>query len=138
MRKSLFLIAIAGLLVSGYLFVTYVTGAPIICSTDHGCDVIRNSQYAQFFGIPTPAYGLIFYSLLAIGALLWTPAYARLMRLPLALLTGSGIAVSAYLFYLSKFIIEAWCSWCLVSAILTVIAALLVWKNINQYANQDL
>jgi uncharacterized membrane protein len=127
MRKSLFVIAVAGLLVSGYLFVTYVTGAPIVCNTDHGCEIVRGSIYSSFFGIPTPAFGLLFYALLAIGALLWTPSYARLLRLPLALLTGIGVATSAYLTYLEAFVVEAWCSWCVVSAILTIAAFILVW-----------
>ena len=117
-RRALFAVAIAGLLVSGYLFITYTTGGPITCGVGHGCDTVRASEYASFFGIPTPAYGLLFYLLLAIGVII------RWQR-GVLLLTALGLLTSAYLTYLEAFVIHAYCLWCLVSAGLTVIAFML-------------
>lgn len=127
MRIPLFSIAVLGLLVSGYLFVTYTSGGPIACGVGHGCDTVRASEYSSFFGIPTPAYGLVFYLVLAIAALLATPANRRWIRWPLSLLTGIGLAVSAGLTYIEAFVIDAWCVWCVVSALLALAAFILVW-----------
>ena len=126
-RRWLFGVAILGLLDSAYLLFAYTAGAPLVCNVAHGCDVVRTSVYASFFGLPTPVYGVIFYSLLAVGALLWAGAERRWLRLPLALLTGSGLVVSGYLTYLEAFVIEAWCLWCVVSAVLSLAAFVIVW-----------
>jgi uncharacterized membrane protein len=118
MRQLLFAVAIAGLLVSGYLFITYTSGGPITCGLGHGCDTVRASEYASFFGVPTPVYGLVFYLLLAIGVII------RWQR-GLLLLTTGGLVVSAYLTYLEAFVVEAWCTWCVASAVITIAAFVL-------------
>lgn len=130
MRKLLFLVAIAGLLVSGYLYVGYTEVGPIPCPLSGGCEVVRASQYAQFFGLPTPLYGVVFYLLLALGALL-LPRYRAALRIPLLVLTGIGLAVSLYLSYLEAYVVRAWCTWCVVSAVLTVIAFGLAWATLG-------
>ena len=140
MRRLLFTVAIAGLLVSGYLFIAYATGGPILCNTGHGCDVVRGSEYASFWGIPTPAYGMVYYILLAVGALLATSERWSRMRWGLLALTTSGAAVSAYLTYLEAYVIEAWCSWCVASAVLAAAAYVLVllgWRSAFTSINRD-
>ncbi len=126
-RVSLFVLALVGLLVSSYLLSVYVAGGPIKCYGGHGCDTVRASVYAAFLGIPTPAFGVVFYILLAIGALLVGQIQSRGLQYALLLLTGIGLATSAYLTYLEAFVINAWCLWCVVSAIVATLAFLLVW-----------
>jgi len=126
-RYLLFIIAILGLLVSGYLFATYVLGGPIICDGSGGCEIVRASEYSTMFGLPTPTYGLLFYLVLALGALLATPERAGQLHLPLVLVTGLGAAVSVYLTYIEAFVIEAWCLWCVISALLSFLAWGVVW-----------
>lgn len=120
------MIALLGLLVSGYLYFAYVSGGPIVCGANRSCEVIRASVYANFFGLPTPAYGLIFYGLLGVGAALWSGERNRRMYWLLVLLTGGGLVVTAYLTYLEAFVIHAWCRWCVVSALLSVSAFVVV------------
>jgi len=135
MRIPLFITAILGLLVSGYLFVTYTTGGPIICSGYHGCDIVRTSEYAELLGLPTPLYGLVFYFLLAVGALLSGAGTRRWLQLPLSLLTGVGLLASGWFTYLEAFVIDAWCIWCVASAVLTVVAFWLVWRKASPQAD---
>ncbi len=133
MRIQLFSIAILGLLVSGYLFITYTTGAPIVCVVTHGCEVVRASEYARLFGLPTPLYGLFFYSLLAMTALFSTKKNSFRMKLPILVLTSAGALISAWLTYLEAFIIEAWCIWCVASALLAFAAFFLViWSLVKE------
>lgn len=133
MRRLLFLIAILGLLISGYMFTVYVLGGPILCGSG-GCETVRASQYARLLGIPTPAYGLVFYFLLALGALLLSSQPKRAYWL-LVLLTGTGLAVSAWLTYLEAFVIHAWCRWCVVSAGLSLVAFVIVWAKLATYTS---
>lgn len=125
--------AIAGLIISGYLLVLYTTGAPIPCGEGHACETVRTSAYASFFGIPTPAYGVLFYAILAVLAEMWKPNATRMYRAALWVTVSSGLAVSIFLTYLEAFVIHAWCRWCVASALLTVIAFVVVWMQDKKY-----
>lgn len=131
MRIPLFTIAILGLLVSSYLLVAYVTGGPILCRGGYGCETVRASAYASFMGIPTPAYGVVYYSLLITGVLLLSSIHAAAVRQCLKFLTLSGLLVSAYLTYIEAFVINTWCWWCVVSALLSLAAFALVWVSLE-------
>ncbi len=130
MNKLLLAIAVAGLTVSGYLLFTYQTAGPIVCLSGHGCEAVRASRFAVIFGLPVPLYGVFYYFGLGVLAALWNPAEARRLRLPLRAVTGAGVAGSAWLTYLEVFVIKAWCSWCVISAVLAVMAFLLVWGKL--------
>lgn len=119
-RRAMFFLALIGLFVSSYLFVTYTSGTPIVCGVAHGCDVVRASRWATMFGLPTPLFGIIFYTAVAALLIIRTimPSYktALLFRLT-RLAVFIGLAESAYLTYIQAFTIGAYCSWCLASAV---------------------
>lgn len=131
MRTLLLIVAFLGLLVSGYLLYAYVAGGPIVCSTDGGCEIVRASKYSRLFGASTPLYGVVYYALLGIGAALWQGEQRGTMKTLLTLLTGIGLAMSAWLTYIEAFVVEAWCIWCVASTILALAAFLLVWQPMN-------
>ena len=139
MRIPLFIVGILGLLVSSYLLVAYTTGGPITCTGGHGCETVRASIYSSFMGVPTPAYGVLYYALLIVGSLLLASIHAVVIKQCLKTLTLSGLLVSLFLTYIEAFVIEAWCLWCVVSAILALLAFLLVWfkgtKDNNDHRN---
>lgn len=119
-RRSLLIIAFAGLLVSGYLLISYVTPLPLVCDSTGGCEIVRLSSYSSFFGIPTPLFGVVFYMTLGILAALERYNYIRW-------LTVIGVVISAYLSYLEAFVIHAWCLWCVGSAVLATLALIVAW-----------
>ncbi len=133
MNKILLAIAIAGLIVSGYLLVFYTTGAPIPCGVHGACETVRNSSYASFFNIPTPAYGVVFYLILAVLADAWQPGASPWQRLAVWITVSAGVAVSIFLSSIEAFVIHAWCRWCVVSALLTVAAFVVVWMQDKNY-----
>lgn len=126
-RISLFVLAMVGLLVSSYLTYVYVLGGPILCNGGHGCELIRASQQAKFFGISTPLYGVTFYLVLAL--LTWLVGLVRgpWLRHALLVWTAGGFLVSVYLTYVEAFVIRAWCLWCVMSAIVATLAFVVVW-----------
>lgn len=134
MRKTLFIIALLGLLVSSYLAVEYVSNGPILCVQGGGCDAVRASSYAHMLGLPTPLYGVAFYILLEIGAILLVPGrHLKYLRWGLTALTGAGLAMSLWLTYIEAFILKAWCTWCLASAILAALAFIFVWFKLPKH-----
>lgn len=128
MHKGLVIVSFLGLVVAGYLTITYASNAPIACISGEGCLVAQLSPYSSFMGIQTPIYGLIYYFALGIIAALWSEDTRQKLQLPLAILTSAGLGVSILLSYIEAFILHAWCSWCVVSAVLTIIAFIMFWK----------
>lgn len=131
MSKLLLVVAVLGLLVSGYLLVSYQSSGLMVCLAGHGCDAVRASDFSSILGVPTPVFGVAYYLGLGILAALWSLKDAQRLRWPLMILTGAGLAVSVWLTCLEAFVIKAWCIWCVTSAILSVIAFLLVWFKLS-------
>jgi len=116
-----------GIFVSGYLSVKGFTGGSLACSRWAQCDVVNNSVYAKIYGVPVAFIGLAGY-LLLLGlalAVLQTSGLKqrRLLGLSFALALG-GFAFSAYLTYIELFVIEAICNWCVASAVLIALLAI--------------
>lgn len=128
MHKGLIIISFLGLLISGYLTITYASNAPIACISGEGCHIAQLSNYASFAGISTPTYGVVYYLCLGLIGALWSQENQKTLKFPLAVLTSIGLGVSLFLTYIEAFVINAWCSWCVASAILTVIAFVMFWK----------
>ncbi|HHT9122079.1 MAG TPA: vitamin K epoxide reductase family protein, partial [Candidatus Wunengus sp. YC63] len=80
-----------GLIVSGYLLLLYTSGAPIPCGLHASCEVVRSSVYASWFGIPTPAFGVIFYLLLAVLAEMGQPNPSARYRWALWITVSIGV-----------------------------------------------
>lgn len=129
-RRSIFFLSLAGLFVSLYLLIVYTSGKPIVCGLLHGCDTVRSSQWARAFGIPTPAFGVLFYFILALATSIRTisPAlYPRLARVGIILLGIAGLIESAALTAIEAFVLYAYCTWCVASAIIATLIFLICW-----------
>jgi dihydroorotate dehydrogenase subfamily 2 len=128
-------LTLAGFLISLYLYFPYVNDTSIsFCLTGHdggptGCDVVRNSPYANILDVPMPIWGLLFY-----GGLFGYVLLRRLLPGPIGKFERElgfrpdfigvvfGFGFSLYLTYLEAFVIHAWCFFCVLQAI---VAALL-------------
>ena len=87
-----------------------------------GCNIVAYSPYGRIYGVPFGALGLIFYLIMfALAALLAFGSSSRRLRLVVLLYTVIGVLFSIYFFYLDLAFIRAFCIYCLISAILTVL-----------------
>lgn len=112
-------VAAVGLVAAGYLTITKLTRASaLFCEAGTGCDIIQASPYALFLGVPTALWGAAVYA--AIGTIALVGLSPR-WWLRAFLLAVSGVAFSAYLTYLSFFVIGAVCAYCLASAAIAVV-----------------
>ena len=115
-----------GIFVSGYLVAKRFTGGSLACTRWAQCDVVNNSVYSQFFGVPVSVIGLAGYLLLLGLALaaLWTQGRTQRQLLLLGLILSlGGVGFSIYLTYLEIYVIEALCAWCVASAIIIALLA---------------
>lgn len=114
-------LATAGAMVAGYLTWSKLRGEGLICVGLQGCDIVNNSPYAELLGIPVAAWGLGAYlALMALGLPFWKSQahlYPWTVVISFAITLGGWI-FSMYLTAIEAFVLHAWCSWCVTSAIL--------------------
>ena len=110
----------AGIGIAGYLTYVHYAGLQPVCGISHGCETVQTSAYATLLGIPVAVLGLVSYVVIFIslrlggdGPLL--SGYA---------LTLIAVAFSVYLTYREVFTIHAICSWCVSSAVVFTLLAI--------------
>lgn len=130
-----------GIYVAGYLVTKRFTGGSLACTRWAQCDVVNNSVYSQIYGVPVSVIGLAGYVVLLVLALaaMWTTGRTQRQTLLLSLvLSLIGVGFSAYLTYLEIYVIEALCAWCLASALvitlLAIVGAVAVWGATSREA----
>jgi uncharacterized membrane protein len=129
-RRIMLWAALGGLFASTYLLITYLTGGPIVCGIVKGCDVVRNSTWANSFGVPRPLLGVVFY-VGVIAILVWRNLYPHfhtrwVYRLSM-LAAFVGFVESAFLTFVQMIDIKAYCLWCLVSAVAASVIFIASW-----------
>lgn len=116
-------LAALGLIDAIYLTETALTGGTLACSIQglDGCNVVAKSAYSYLFGIPLAAYGVFFYGVTLVLALV---AYYRTNRLLVTLLALSstvGLLASIAFIYIQVVLIQALCVYCLGSAVISLL-----------------
>ena len=115
--------SLAGLGLSTYLAVMYVSGHSPACGPSGGCEAVTASDYAVFLGVPVALLGVVGYSALLLGslALLGLQDVPTGLRPGLLLVSTLGVAFSIYLTALQRFVLDDFCVYCLTSASLMVL-----------------
>lgn len=132
-------LALAGTAVSGYLVIENLQGDTGVCVGVHGCSEVQNSRYGKILGVPLSVPGVLLYGALIALAVGWHRdvggyrAEAALLGFLGAL---GGFLMSGYLTYLEAFVLDAWCSYCIVSALL-MSALLVVWATVLVITMRD-
>jgi uncharacterized membrane protein len=118
-------VSIVGLVDSIYLTVEHLAGRSVQCTIVHGCSEVLSSPYSSVRGIPLALIGAIAYFIVFSLATLAAFGYRSMARL-LPLVVGVMFLTTLWLFYLQAFVIKAFCQFCLLSALVTVILTILV------------
>ena len=130
-RKNILLgLSIAGILVSLYLTYAKLTATPLIC-LDKGCGIVQNSKYSEIFGIPVALLGVLYYFAMFIFVFKDMEKLAKLSAI-------TGIIFSVYLTYLELFVIDAICTWCVISFFIVILITILLFlKKDEQLAQPE-
>jgi|SRR3989344_5950152 len=123
MRLAIFVLGLCGFMVARHIRKHKITGEVLVCPIKFDCNTVVNSDYSRFFGIPLEILGMAYYALISVSYLF----FIFLPGLLPNLLTGFmiGLSVTAFLFsvYLigvQIFILKKGCSWCFVSAFISI------------------
>jgi uncharacterized membrane protein len=121
LRVATAVLAVVGIGIAGYLtYVHYAGINPICVSGSGGCEKVQTSKWADLGGIPVAVLGLAGYVCI-LGSLLLPEDLGQMVA---ALLSLIGVGFSAYLTYRELFTIHAVCQWCVASAIVMALLAI--------------
>jgi uncharacterized membrane protein len=138
--SGLIILSFLGFADSTYLSYTALTHTALTCSIKglDGCNVVAQSVYSHLFGIPLALYGVGFYVLLFVLALLVVLVPIRLAHDALAALGVIGLVMSVFFMLIQEFLIKAICVYCLGSAIISLFACILsvlLWRRFTAGAS---
>lgn len=120
LQRAMLVLTLVGIGIAGYLTYIHARGFDPAC-TFGGCERVQNSEWAKLAGVPVPYIGLAGY----VGILGGLLIRGELARLAVAGMTYLGFAFSMYLTYREIFDIRAICQWCVGSAVVMTLLAIL-------------
>jgi uncharacterized membrane protein len=120
LRIATAVLALIGLGISAYLtWVHYAGLQPFCVGGGGGCEKVQSSRWAELAGIPVAVLGLGGY--LAVLGTLALPE--DLGRVAAAFISLVGLGFSAWLTYVEIAKIHAICQWCVASAVVMALLA---------------
>ncbi len=113
----LYVISIIGLLDTLYLSYHAITKTDVACwfFPIEWCKKVQYSKYSRTFGIPNPYLGLLMY--IAIILLTYFTGAGQVASWVVPAIVAFGFAFSMYFTFIQAFVLRAFCTWCVVSAI---------------------
>ena len=117
---ALILASFAGLGTDFILFYNKITSNEVACPLGGSCNFVNNSVFSEMFGIPVSVFGLLAFAFFLVVS--WTAWHRRVDEktalTALVAVSGFSLLGIAYFVYLMIFVLEAICSWCMLSHVI--------------------
>jgi|TARA_Y100000310_G_scaffold71553_1_gene67409 uncharacterized membrane protein len=99
---------------------------PAFCEVLGGCDQVKNSPYSYTFGLKNNFYGVVIFGFLSIltALNLMKPSKDKTNVISVGIILGAAIAI--YFLYLQKFVIGAFCKYCMIIDISLIIGLIVL------------
>jgi uncharacterized membrane protein len=121
LRLAILVLTLIGIGIAGYLTYVHYAGLKVLCLSSGGCETVQASRFAKLGGVPVALLGLLGY-IGILGSLAIRGELGRVAGFGIALI---GFLFSMYLTYRELFTIKAICQWCVSSAVLMTVLAIL-------------
>jgi uncharacterized membrane protein len=133
LRLAAIVLAVLGLGVAGYLTYIHYKGIRPVCGLGGDCEKVQTSEWSKLAGIPVALLGLLAYASLLVTLLVRREE--ALIASALIALVGFGF--SAYLTYRELFSIDAICQWCVASAVIMTLLAIVTTTRLVRTSADD-
>ncbi len=118
---TMIVLALAGIINASYLAWKHYRKKLLVCPIG-GCSDVVESKWGGFLGVRNEVLGILFYSVVLIGAFLTFFDFD--VRWIMILGTGFGLAFSIFLVFIQAKVIKKYCFYCLISAFLSLLVFL--------------
>ena len=95
---------------------------------------MSKSPHSVLFGIPLATWGVLFYLGIGFLALLYMDTKNLIVGKLIVVATTLGFLSSLYFIYVQKFLIKAFCVYCILSAIISTILfalGIVIWQKLK-------
>jgi uncharacterized membrane protein len=127
LTKIFYIFAGIGVVDTLYLIYHMITRTDVACPffPKEWCRKVQYSRYSKTFGIPNPLAGLTMY--LVIIYLTWQYGRGTVVFWPIQAIVTFGFLFSMYFTYIQGFVLRAFCTWCVLSAICFTAMFIFLW-----------
>jgi uncharacterized membrane protein len=137
LQYTAIVIALAGLADSIYLTIHHYNGEAVPCSITGGCETVLTSLYAEIYGVPLGLYGAAAYFTAFALALLAVYGNSFTWKL-YGLLSATMFLFSCWLIFVQWHYINAFCQFCLLSALTSTILFVLFLISLSSRSDANL
>jgi uncharacterized membrane protein len=129
-------LALLGAAVAFYDSYMIYNGQALWCPPPiNGCNEVANSPYARIFDLPVGYFGVVYYlSMFSLAALLACDPLSRALRFAALAYTALGVGFSLYFMVLQIAFIRAFCVYCLISAVTTLLLFIAALRHVTMRA----
>ncbi|PJA90236.1 MAG: hypothetical protein CO137_00785 [Candidatus Magasanikbacteria bacterium CG_4_9_14_3_um_filter_32_9] len=116
--KLVLIVSAIGIFDTLYLIYNKIRGTEVLCLffPKKWCQKVQKSKYSKTFGIPNSYAGFCMYTFLFVFTILF--AYGLTTSFwPIQSVVAIGFLFSFYFLYIQGFVLKAFCTWCVLSAI---------------------
>ena len=125
---TIFVLGLCGFWVARHIYRHKKIKKPLICPIGFDCNFVVHSDYSEFMHVPLEVFGMIYYALLSLSYLFFIfflEAMPDIVSLFLLVASFGAFVFSLYLLFIQIFILRKGCSWCIVSALITILIFIL-------------
>lgn len=120
------ILSLVGFIDASYLtYSHYADVGEVSCGLTGGCSTVLTSDFATITGIPLALIGAAYYIVIFMLAGLFIANHNKLLPKLLKVFSGIGVIFSAFLIHVQAVILESWCQYCLLSAVITTVVFIL-------------
>lgn len=120
------ILAVIGLAVSTYLLTVHWGWWNAVCLGVGNCELVNTSRFSEILGIPVALLGMGAYvALIALCIAVMRGIAPEWSRRGIFFVAAMGVAFSLYLTYIELYVLYEICPWCVSSAILVTLIAIL-------------
>lgn len=123
-RLIICLLGLAGFFVAKHIRDQKAKANPLVCMVGFDCDGVVHSDYSKVLGVPVELLGMIYYAVISISyfLLLFYSSFLPIVFTSLVAISSIlAFIFSLYLIGVQIFILKKGCSWCFVSAFISIL-----------------
>lgn len=123
--NAITILSLTGFIISSYIYKKKKAKTKLVCPMRSNCDTVIHSDYSKILGVRVEFLGMVYYFITGISySLLYsTLLYSKEAGMILFGLSLSAVLFSIYLVSVQAFILKHWCAWCLSSAFISILIA---------------